>query len=174
MSGLLTGVMNAATRSRATHACMANPPPATFVHARRSDLPLDLAAGAQPAIFTLLKPFKAVIDGTEVDISGIEMRELGTADLTLLDQFRGQPVALAQNVVAALCDMTVDQVRELDLEDFTMLASDVLWQIEQITEDLGLRADLFLEPRSEEAACPEPLGASKSVPGDASIEAPGL
>lgn len=98
------------------------------------------------ASFFLLKPIKYVVDGVEIDLSGIEMRALETADLPLLDQFHGQPIALAQNIVAALCDLTVEHVRQLDLEDFTMLASDALFQVEQVSIELGLRADFFVSP----------------------------
>lgn len=108
------------------------------------------ASSPSSAIFELATPLKLIVDGTETDIHGIEMRELVAADLPLLDQFRGQPIALARNVVAALCDLTLDQVRQLDLDDFTMLANDALWQIEQVSESMGLAANFFLQPTSEE------------------------
>ena len=109
-----------------------------------------------PAIFELLEPLKLIVDGAEVSLDGIEMREMRAADLELLDRFRGQPIALARNVVAALCDLTVEQVCQLHLDDFAMLASDALWQVEQLSEGMGLAGDFFLQqPReqSTEAAC---------------------
>lgn len=103
---------------------------------------------SEPAIFTLLKPIKLALKGEDVDVHGVEMRTLVTADLALLDQFQGQPVALAQNVIAALCGITVEQVCQLETEDFTMLASDALWQIEQVGISMGLPERFFLAPRA--------------------------
>lgn len=95
------------------------------------------------SVFTLVAPIRVTRDGVEVELHGFDMRPLGMPDLPLLDQFQGQPIALAQNVVAALCDLTVDQVRQLCLEDFTMLASDALWQVTQLCADLGLPDNVF-------------------------------
>jgi hypothetical protein len=101
------------------------------------------------AIFTLLKPVSIVQDGATIEVQGVEMRALDTADLPLLDKFRDQPIALAENVIAALCDLAVDQVRQLDLEDFTMLASDALFQVEEAGVAMGLPPGFFLGPRSD-------------------------
>jgi hypothetical protein len=109
-----------------------------------------LAAGH--AIFALSRPLKVCHEGAEIEVDGVGMRAIEAADLPLFDRFHGQPVALAQNVVAALCDLTLDQVRALDLEDFGMLASDALWQVEQATAGMGLPPRFFLEPRAEGAA----------------------
>lgn len=106
----------------------------------------NAAAPFERALFTFLIPIKVAIDGAEIEIHGVEMRALGAPDLPLLDSFRGEPIALAQNVVAALCDITVDQVRQLHLEDFTMLASDALWQVDQVTVALGFPAGFFFQP----------------------------
>ena len=78
------------------------------------------------------------------------MRAIDTPDLPLLDQFQGSPIALAHNVVAALCDIEIDQVRQLALEDFTRLAGEALWQIEQASIAMGLAADFFLSHRPGE------------------------
>lgn len=125
---------------------MASLAPQSVPLAAIAQLATRMETPAQRAIFTLLKPVKAVVDGDEVELSGIEMRALDTADLPLLDQFHGQPIALAQNIVATLCDLTIDQVQQLDLEDFTMLASDALFEVEQVSIELGLRPDFFLSP----------------------------
>jgi len=90
------------------------------------------------------------IDGVEREIHGVEMRAIDTPDLPLLDQFQGSPIALAHNVVAALCDIEIDQVRQLALEDFTRLAGEALWQIEQASIAMGLAADFFLSHRPGE------------------------
>lgn len=74
------------------------------------------------------------------------MRALDTPDLDLLDRFRGQPIALLQNAVAILCGVAVEQVQGMPLADFTMLASDALWQIEQASTAIGLPPRYFLLP----------------------------
>jgi hypothetical protein len=107
------------------------------------DAVLDMAS--QRAIFTLLAPIKAMVGGEETEVHGLDMRAFDAADLPLLDQYRGQPIALAQNLVAALCDIAIDQVRQLDLEDFAMLASDALWQVDQVAIAMGLPAGFFLQ-----------------------------
>lgn len=125
---------------------MASLAPETVPLASTAQLAEQSESPPQRAFFSLLKPVTAVVDGSEIELSGIEMRALDTGDLLLLDQFHGQPIALAQNIVAALCDLTVEHVRQLDLEDFTMLASDALFQVEQVSIELGLRADFFVTP----------------------------
>jgi len=107
------------------------------------------ASLSERAIFTLLKPFTATIEGAEHDISNVEMRGLAMPDLPLLDQFRGQPIALAQNLIAALCDLTLNQVQQLDVEDFTLLASDALWQVQQFSLAMGLPAGIFFDREPE-------------------------
>ena len=91
------------------------------------------------------KPLKMLENGVETEINGLGMRALAAPDLHLLDQFRGQPIALARNIVAALCDIPVDHVAELDLKDFTVLASDALWQVQQVSIAMGLPDDFFRE-----------------------------
>jgi len=113
--------------------------------------PID-ALPPDQALFTLLTPITAIVEGAEIEISGFGMRAIGAPDLPLLDQHRGQVVALAQNVIAALCDLTLDQVRQLHIEDFAMLASEALFQVEQISAAMGLPAGFFLEQGVEEAA----------------------
>lgn len=142
----LSLVRQAKLRSATSHDDMASHPP----HIACSG-PSDAqsAAHVERAIFTLLKPIKEPFNGSEIDIHGIEMRALDTPDLPLLDRYQGQPIALAQNVLAALCNVTVEQVRQLDLEDFAMLASDALFQVEHLSRGMGLRADFFIQPRSE-------------------------
>lgn len=107
---------------------------------------------AERALFTLLKPIKGSLSGVEIDIQRVEMRALDSSDLPLLDQFRGQPIALLQGVVAALCDLEFDQVRQMDFADFTMLASDAVFQIEQFSMAVGLAADFFIQSPGEEPA----------------------
>ncbi|WP_288804175.1 hypothetical protein [uncultured Novosphingobium sp.] len=68
--------------------------------------------------------------------------------MPLLDAHQGQPVALAQNVVAALCGITVHQVQQLDIDDLSMLASDAMWQVEQVCIQMGLPPHFFLLPRA--------------------------
>ena len=92
------------------------------------------------------------LNGVETDIQRVEMRALDSSDLPLLDQFRGHPIALLQGVLAALCELELDQVRQMDFADFTMLASDALFQIEQFSMDVGLPTDFFIQPPGEETA----------------------
>lgn len=84
-----------------------------------------------------------MLNGSKIDIHGVEMRAIDTPDLPLLDQFQGRVIALTHNVVAALCDIEIDQVRQLALEDFTMLAGEVLWQIEQAALPWDCRSTSF-------------------------------
>ena len=116
---------------------------------QRDQVPHVGAADPSPSespIFTFSKPLKMLLNSTEVELHGVGMREFGQCDLPLLDRHHGQPVALAQNVVAALCDLTLDQVRALELDDFTMLADEALWQVSLIAEQMGLPADHFVRP----------------------------
>ena len=108
------------------------------------------SAPAEQAIFTLSTPLKGIVDGVETDIHGLGMRELAPSDRPLLDRFRGQPVALAQNVIAALCDLPVEQVVKLDFEDFAMLAEDALWQVEVVSVAMGLPQHFFLRADSHD------------------------
>ncbi|MGC4252098.1 MAG: hypothetical protein QM605_11755 [Sphingobium sp.] len=88
------------------------------------------------SVFTFSKPLKMHVNGVETEIDGIGMRAFGTRDLPLLDRFRGQSIALAQNVVAARCDLSIEQVESLALDDFTPMADDALWQISQVARDM--------------------------------------
>lgn len=143
----LTGVRQSALDEATSHGCMASDPsqPAAAVAGQ----PPASSAAPDQAIFVLSRPLKDTLDGAEIDLHGIGMRALDTPDLPLLDQFRGRPIALAQNVIAALCDITVEQVRQLALEDFTMLASDALFQVEQLSAAIGLPDHHFIDPRGE-------------------------
>lgn len=102
------------------------------------------------ALFTLLAPFKHVQDGAEIEIHGVEMRALDVPDLALLDEFQGKPIALIQNVTARLCDISVEQVQQLDLEDFAMLADEVIWQLNEVCDAMGLPLHLFSHPFPDE------------------------
>ena len=88
---------------------------------------------AEKAIFTLSEPIKDVLDGAEVDIHGLEMRALDEREQPLLDRHPARSFVLAQHLIAALCDITLDQVYQLQLEDFVMLAEDVIWQANQLS-----------------------------------------
>ena len=110
--------------------------------------PLPITAPAEPALFTLEHPIKATVDGIEVELAGFDMRALAAADLPLLDRHHGQPIALAQNLIAALCDLALDQVRQLHLEDFAMLAGEVMFQVEQLSTAMGLAPDFFVRSTS--------------------------
>lgn len=103
-------------------------------------------ASGERAIFTLSRPLKRPFNGSDSDGRQIGMRALDTPDLDLLDRFRGQPIALLQNAVAILCGVAVEQVQGMPLPDFTMLASDALWQIEQASSAMGLPLHFFLLP----------------------------
>lgn len=107
-------------------------------------------ASSERAKFTFSRPINTLLNGSEIELHGVDMRALETIDLPLLDTFQGQPVALALNVIAALCDLSVNEVRQLSPEDFGLLASDVLWQVEQTSVGMGLTADFFLKPRTGE------------------------
>lgn len=108
----------------------------------------ELEATAK-AVFTLLQPITILVDGQEVEIAGLDMRGLAPGDLPLLDRYCGQPIALAHNVIAALCELTIDQAEQLCLEDFSMLAAEALFQVERISIGMGLPADFFVQPRPE-------------------------
>lgn len=105
---------------------------------------LDLDGEVERAIFTLSAPVRVAVNGVEADISEVGMRAFDTPDLPLLDQFRGQPMALALNLVARLCGLPVDQVSAMALNDFTMLASDAIWSLSQLCGELGLPHDFFV------------------------------
>ncbi len=111
------------------------------------------SAPAEQAIFALSTPLKCIVEGVETDIHGLGMRELAPSDRPLLDRFRGQPVALAQNVIATLCELPLEEVVKLDFEDFAMLAEDALFQVEQLSIAVGLPPRFFFQPqvREEEA-----------------------
>ena len=108
------------------------------------------SAPVERALFVLLKPFRHVHEGAEIDIHGVDMRALDVPDLDLLDQFQGKPIALIQHAIARLCDITVEQVQQLDLEDFGMLADEVIWQLREACEGMGLPLHLFAHPVPDE------------------------
>ncbi len=103
------------------------------------------------AVFELERPLIVTIDGQDHEITGLGMRAFGTDDLPLLDRFLGQPIALTRHLIAALCDITVDQVNQLAIDDFAMLASDALYQVERVSRDMGLPSCFFLQPIGEAA-----------------------
>lgn len=109
----------------------------------------DQDQGAERAIYRLSSPIKALRIGFEIDLHVLEMREIGAPDMPLLDRYQGQPVALAMNMVAALCGIDVDEIDQLAPADCAMLAEDALWQVEQFTASIGLPPHFFLQPRSE-------------------------
>ncbi len=110
------------------------------------------SAPVQRALFTLSKPIQLLIDDRECEVHGIDMRALDISDLGLLDQYQGQPIALIQNVVARLCDITIEQVQQLDVEDFAMLADDAIWQLAEACKAIGLPLNLFAHPLPDEQA----------------------
>lgn len=107
------------------------------------------------AFFSFVKPIWVIQDGAEIELHGLDMRSFETADLPLLDQFQGQPIALMQHVVAAMCDITVDQVQQLCMEDFTMLAGEAAWHVSQFASELGLQSDFFFRRLHADAPVPE-------------------
>lgn len=113
-------------------------------------------SSAEPAVFTLARPISTTIDGTKVELGGFDMRALAMGDCRLLDQFAGQPIALVQNLIAVLCDLTIEQVHLLDLEDFAMLAGEVMFQVEQLSTGMGLPSDFFVQFGSHDARRPSP------------------
>ena len=115
-------------------------------------LPRASPEQAADAVFTLSAPIKIVSEGQAVEIHGFDMRAFNTSDLPMLDRFHGQPIALAQNLIAALCTVSIECVHELELEDFTMLAADALFQVDQVSQAMGLPAHFFAQPRSMENA----------------------
>lgn len=108
------------------------------------------------AVFTLSRPIAKLPGCDAAETRTIGMRAFGTDDLPLLDRFIGQPVALVQNVIALLCDIPVECVQALELDDFTMLAADALFQVEQVSLAMGLPADFFILPHH--------LGESSATP----------
>lgn len=94
-------------------------------------------------------------DGAQVEIHGLDMRPLDTTDLPLLDQFQGQPIALMTHVVAAMCDIAVDEVQQLCMEDFTMLAGEAAWHVSHFAHQLALHSDFFFRRLHADAPVPE-------------------
>ncbi|MFM2278869.1 MAG: hypothetical protein RLZZ444_1100 [Pseudomonadota bacterium] len=138
---------------------MASTAPQSAVAAAPASLPRSpFSAPGEQAIFSLSEPLVIEHEGHLVEVGGFGMRTFGRAELSLLDHFNGQPVALAENVIAALCDITVEQVRQLALDDFTMLAADALFQVEQVSLAMGLPRRFFLQARPPKDGSPEPAG----------------
>ncbi len=98
------------------------------------------------SLFHLSKPFKRSLNGVLETIDNVQMRAFQGADLQMLDRFRGQPIALAQNVIARLSGLSVAEVQSLAREDFTPLADDVLWEVSEVCIEIGLPPDFFLHP----------------------------
>lgn len=113
---------------------------------------LPIAPGAPDAsepgraLFELGTPICVTDDGEMALVHGLDMRTIGSADLPLLDRFHGQPIALAHNLIAALCDITPIEAQQLALDDFTMLASEVFFEVEEVSQAMGLPARFFLGP----------------------------
>lgn len=131
---------------------MASEPSQSAVCASLAQTDVTPRALAEQAIFVLTTPLKCIVEGVETDIHGLGMRELAPSDRPLLDRFRGQPVALAQNVIAALCELPFEEVVKLDFEDFAMLAEDALFQVEQLSIAVGLPPRFFFQPQVREEA----------------------
>lgn len=89
------------------------------------------------AWFKLAKPV-ALIEGEERKVEMLGMRALTADDIARLDDVRGRPVELAQTVVAILCELTLDQVRQIDLQDFAPMSEDALWQVQHALAAMGL------------------------------------
>lgn len=100
------------------------------------------------AVFELSKPITIIVDGVPHEVAGLGMRQLGLSDLLLLDQHLGQPIALAKALVGSLCDLGVESVCQLSLDDFAMLAADALFQVEQFSQEMGLPERFFLQQSS--------------------------
>ena len=100
----------------------------------------------EKSFYALSKPLETILNGSPITLDGFDMRPLGKADVHLLDQFRGQPIALAQNIVAALCELPLVDVKRLELDDFIPMAEDALWQIGELCRSMGLPSDIFLQP----------------------------
>lgn len=98
---------------------------------------------SEKSIFTLSKPFRRLFNGVKIDVSQAEMRALDQTDFPLLDRYRGQPTALAQNVVAALSGMSVEEVQSLILADFAPLAEEALWEVGEVSVRMGFDRDFF-------------------------------
>ncbi len=107
------------------------------------------------AFFSFVKPIRIIQAGAEIELHGLDMRPLDTTDLPLLDQFQGQPIALMQHVVAVMCDITLDEVQQLCMEDFTMLAGEAAWHVSQFASELGLQSDFFFRRLHADAPVPE-------------------
>lgn len=107
------------------------------------------AESAPRALFELFSPIRAIIDGAEREVHGFEMRALDQADLALLDQFQGQPIALVRNLIARTCEIELEHVHQLQLADFTMLASEVLFQLETAIGEMGLPPRHYLGKPAE-------------------------
>lgn len=125
---------------------MANTPDLTAT-AQSNNPPLDLA------LFHLEVPIRLDVDGVQTEIDAVSMRALKVADLPLLDRYKGQPIALAQHLIAALCDLDHATVLQIDLDDFTMLSSDALYQVEMLCADMGLPAQTFIQANDGKGTC---------------------
>jgi len=127
----------------------ANPPAIAVSAPDPAPAPAPADDNDGKALFKLLKP---ITTGSESEDQLIWMRAIHAADLAILDAFKGQPIALAQHMVAALCDLTIEQVQLLSIEDFTVLAGEVIFLVKQVIKDLGMSPPAFLEsdPADEE------------------------
>lgn len=98
------------------------------------------------AMFKLSRPVRWWIDGEERETDLIGMRAFETPDLALLDRHRGRPIAMMQHVVAALCGVLPQDIRDLPLCDFLLLAGDIEWQVKDALAKMGLSPKNYFNP----------------------------
>lgn len=64
-------------------------------------------------------------------------RVLKAVDLVLLGIGRDQPTALAEQVVSAICELTIDEIRSLPPQEFVMRSAECFRVVGLAIVDLG-------------------------------------
>ncbi|MCP3735979.1 phage tail assembly protein [Sphingomonas sp. RP10(2022)] len=101
--------------------------------------------------FDLTTPIRVVLSGAhgerrEDSISSIVLRQPTPDQMMILDRYRGQPVKLLVQAVAALSGLTIAQVKRLDLCDFERASQAALRSLSRASDRMGLPSGWFLDP----------------------------
>ena len=107
-------------------------------------------------LFVLSTPVNVVLSGAhgprrEEAIDQVALRPLTPKDLTLLDQYRGQPMQLAARAVSVLSGLTLAQVNKIDLADYQPIAATALRLLTEASDALGLPSGWFIDPLGPDA-----------------------
>lgn len=122
-------------------------------HAPTPPAPADEAAPKvahcrQPTAWKFGKPARWFVDGREVETQIVTMRPPESDDLAKLDEHQGKPVQVVQHLVAELCDVPVEYVKELPLRDFLLLAEEAQYLAKDALRAMGINPDDYFRPRS--------------------------